>query len=171
MASKLICPTIRRLDSPCPCIYAHPISHGSQNDLFRALYYSQWSMEFMIGYLGEEIQQHSNLFANLMQHGLWRSQINALKAILPDFDSPDYFLPHEALNIGNHYAMLTATQIVPTAIWPCKAMVLQVYLAGIDPSINAAVHCKLKQWAEICLPMDRLYDYSRRKQISVRDQF
>lgn len=109
--------------------------------------YSQWSMERTIGNLGEEIWQHSNPFANLAQCGLRRSQINALKAILPDFDSPDYILPRGALDIGDSYAMLTATQTVPTAVWPCKATVLQVYLAGVDPSIHAAVQCKVKWWA------------------------
>lgn len=47
---------------------------------------SQWTLERTIGNLGEEIKQHSNPFANLSQHGIQRTRVNALKAMIPDLD-------------------------------------------------------------------------------------
>jgi hypothetical protein len=46
-------------------------------------YYTQWTMERTIGNLGEEIKQPSNPYANLSQHGIHHSQVNALKAMIP----------------------------------------------------------------------------------------
>jgi hypothetical protein len=63
---------------------------------------SQWTVERTIGNLGEEIKQHSNLFANLAQRALRRSQTNALKAMVPDLD-PQRTPSHEVLLIwGTH---------------------------------------------------------------------
>ena len=49
-------------------------------------YYTQWTMERTIGNLGEEIKQPSNPYANLSQRGICRSQVNALKTMIPDLE-------------------------------------------------------------------------------------
>ena len=54
---------------------------------------SQWTMEQSIGDLGGEIRQPSNIYANLSQRGLLRSQINALKAMVPDLEEAVNILP------------------------------------------------------------------------------
>ena len=51
-------------------------------------------MERTIGNLGEEIRQPSNPFANLSQRGLRRSQVNALKAMIPDLEEPVNLTEH-----------------------------------------------------------------------------
>jgi hypothetical protein len=56
-------------------------------------YYTQWTMERTIGNLREEIRQPSNPYANLSQCGIRRSQVNALKAIMPDPDPDQDKLP------------------------------------------------------------------------------
>ena len=58
-----------------------------------SVYYTQWTMEGTIGKLGEEIKQPSNPFANLSQCGTLHSQINALKAIIPDLEPDSDHLP------------------------------------------------------------------------------
>jgi hypothetical protein len=45
---------------------------------------SQWTLEHTISNLGEEIKQHSNLFANLSQCRIRQAHVNALKALIPD---------------------------------------------------------------------------------------
>ena len=56
-------------------------------------YYTQWMMERTIGNLGKEIKQPSNPFANLSQCGIHRSQVNALKAMIPDLEPNSDRLP------------------------------------------------------------------------------
>jgi hypothetical protein len=56
-------------------------------------YYTQWMMEQTIGNLGEEIKQPSNPFANLSQRGIRHSQVNALKAMIPDLEPNSDSLP------------------------------------------------------------------------------
>jgi len=64
-------------------------------------------MEHTIGNLGQEIQQPSNLFANLAQHALQQSQVNTLKSIYPELDPNSRFqLSTGAVDIGGGYIML-----------------------------------------------------------------
>jgi hypothetical protein len=67
---------------------------------------SQWTIEWAIGDLGSEIRQPSNPFANLSQRGLRRSQVNALKAMMPDLDPPEVYLPRGAEDVGGGYVLL-----------------------------------------------------------------
>lgn len=106
----------------------------------------------MIGNLGEEIRQHSNAYANLAQRALRRSQINALKAMLPNLETSEYVLPRGALDIGDGYVMLTATESVATYLRPCEAVALYRFFAAIDPAANPMAFCKVMRWARICLP-------------------
>ncbi|KAJ6588756.1 hypothetical protein B0H19DRAFT_1302248 [Mycena capillaripes] len=55
--------------------------------------YSQWALERTIGNLGEEIKQHSNPYANLLQRAIRRCQVNALKAVIPDLEPETDKLP------------------------------------------------------------------------------
>jgi hypothetical protein len=67
---------------------------------------SQWTLERTIGNLGEEIKQHSNLFANLSQRGIRRARINALKAMIPDLDingTTEEHLPQGCKDVGQGY--------------------------------------------------------------------
>jgi len=48
-------------------------------------------MERTIGNLGQEIRQPSNPFANLAQHALQWSQVNAFKSIYPKLDPKSKF--------------------------------------------------------------------------------
>jgi len=71
-------------------------------------YYTQWTMERTIGNLGEEIKQPSNPYANLSQRGIRRSQVNALKAMIPDLEPNLDGLPRNSNNIGDGYIFLRA---------------------------------------------------------------
>ncbi|KAF9526301.1 hypothetical protein CPB83DRAFT_870512 [Crepidotus variabilis] len=68
---------------------------------------SQYTMERMIGNLGQGIRQPSNPFANLCHLALRKSQLNALKVIYPELDhhSQDS-LPRYSVNVGGGYIFL-----------------------------------------------------------------
>jgi hypothetical protein len=72
-------------------------------------YYTQWTMERMIGNLGEEIKQPSQPFANLSERGLRRCQVNALKSMLPHLE-PDPKLPRVSVDLENGYILLGARE-------------------------------------------------------------
>ncbi|KAJ7627006.1 hypothetical protein FB45DRAFT_57243, partial [Roridomyces roridus] len=71
--------------------------------------YAQWTMERMIGNLGREIRQHSNMYANLSKRGLFRAQQNALLAMDPTFggsSSADAANgPRGSVNVGGGYQL------------------------------------------------------------------
>ena len=75
------------------------------------VYYTQWTMERTIGNLGEEIKQPSNPFANLSQRGIRRSQVNALKAMIPDLEPNTDSLPRNSNDIGDGYVLLRARDL------------------------------------------------------------
>ncbi|KIK97213.1 hypothetical protein PAXRUDRAFT_85573, partial [Paxillus rubicundulus Ve08.2h10] len=53
-------------------------------------------MEYTIGNLGQEIQQLSKPFANLVQEGVRHCQVNVLLSMVPELDVPPKGLPHGA---------------------------------------------------------------------------
>lgn len=63
-------------------------------------------MERAIGDLGKDIRQPSNIFGNLCQIALWRSQINALSSMCSELDSHVPCLPKYAHDCGNNFALL-----------------------------------------------------------------
>lgn len=143
---------VDRLHFVRACI--HTLSHMAPETvrLGPCLIYSQWALERTIGNLGEEIRLHSNAFANLAQRGLRRSQVNALKSMLPDLDTTDIILPRGALDIGDGYIMLTATEATPSSVRQCEAIALQEYLAAVGLAIDTANFYKVNRWARIRLP-------------------
>jgi hypothetical protein len=82
-----------RLHFVWPCI--HTLSHLGPETVRVGpnIICSQWVMERHIGNLGEEIKQHSNVFANLAQRGLRHCRMNALKAMIPDLEPPENPVP------------------------------------------------------------------------------
>ncbi|KAF8260002.1 hypothetical protein EI94DRAFT_1706629 [Lactarius quietus] len=71
-------------------------------------YSSRWTLEHMIGNLGEELKQPSNPYTNLANCGLRQSQMAALHAMLPDLDSNTLHLPRGAVDLGEGYILLRA---------------------------------------------------------------
>jgi hypothetical protein len=126
-----------------PCI--HTLLHACP-EVMRVgpgAYSTQFTMERTIGDLGQEIRQPSNPFANLAQHALRRSQVNALKSIYPDLDSKAAFhVPKSATDLGNGYIVLRPRDRYPTQILEPAAGILsrEVKLS------------KIRQWGRVRLP-------------------
>ncbi|KAK0430283.1 hypothetical protein EV421DRAFT_1913080 [Armillaria borealis] len=94
--------------------------------------YSQWAIERTIGNVGQEVKQHSNVFANLEQRGIHRSQINALKAMIPDFDPPMKALPHCSIDLGGGYVLLPARDTASRPVHDCEAAAMSRYIASVE---------------------------------------
>ena len=109
----------------------------------------QWTMEQTIGNLGEEVKQHSNPFSNLSQRGLRWSQINALKAMVPDLEPPENHVPRGSLDLGHGYVLLRAQDRTPQVLSHVEAMALEAHLleAGSTQSYSTVV-----RWARLRLP-------------------
>ena len=89
-------------------------------------------MERTIGYLGEEIRQPSNPYANLSQRGLLRCQVNTLMAMIPDLSPPPPSIPQGAIDLGQPegYILLRAQDRYDCLMCPQEASALLRYLGG-----------------------------------------
>ncbi|KAL1739491.1 hypothetical protein HDZ31DRAFT_77554, partial [Schizophyllum fasciatum] len=118
--------------------------------------YSQWTIERTIGNLGEEIKQHANAFANLMQRGIRRCQVNALKAMIPDLtDSIERPLPRGAHDLGHGYAFLRATDCAARDdATDLEARAMRRYLRRKYPTIGIQDEWRplVVRWARLSLP-------------------
>ena len=88
----------------------HGLSHLAQDTVHLGLgtYLSQWTLEWTIGNLREEIKQPSNPYANMVNCSLHRSQLSTLRAILPNLEPDAPGLPWGAVDLGDSYVLLRA---------------------------------------------------------------
>lgn len=133
----------------------HTLSHlaPETEQVGPGIIYSQWSMEWTIGNLGEEIKQHSNAFANLAQRGIWHCQVNALKAMIPDLEPPTNHLPQGSYDLGENYILLTARDTSAREVDRAEAVAICQYLwevSGEEFIENQVL--SVVWWARVCLP-------------------
>jgi hypothetical protein len=110
---------------------------------------SQWTLECTIGNLGKEIKQHSNPFANLLQHGIRHAWVNALMAMIPDLEghkSSERSHGSKDLNCG--YILLHARDADLHCLWECEADTLRQFL----PTISRMTSISVCQWARLRIP-------------------
>ena len=112
---------------------------------------SQWTLEWTIGNLGEEIKQPSNPFANLSQRGIRCAQVNALKALMPNL-APDRkdvnSLPRGARDLGDGFVLMCAREEVPGPLQDCEANALRDFLPGSQLEDKIYV----QRWAKLRIP-------------------
>src|SRR6266404_1715816 len=95
--------------------------------------YAQWTLETAIRNLGCEIQQDRDLYVNLMQQGILRAQVNALRAHFPNVlldlsAKPDPTLPSNVREFEEckGYIFLPRCEEQPSALNDDKLHVLWV---------------------------------------------
>ncbi|KII89767.1 hypothetical protein PLICRDRAFT_564772 [Plicaturopsis crispa FD-325 SS-3] len=141
-----------RLHFVRPCI--HTTSHLAPEvpRLGPGAFSMQWVMERTIGNLGEEIKQPSNPYANLSERGLRRSQINALKAMIPDLEPPDNVLPRGCKDIGGGFVLLRAKDTSLRLVRLPEGQAINAYLegAGVARANTDMIH--VVRWARLRLP-------------------
>ncbi|KAF8871855.1 hypothetical protein BD779DRAFT_1613874 [Infundibulicybe gibba] len=117
------------------------------------VYYTQWTMERTIGNLGEEIHQPSNPFANLSQRGVRRSQVNALKAMVPDLGSDNSdSLPHGAIDLGDGYVLLRAKDERAHTATGAQGAIIRSYLEQALGESAPGWNPRVIRWARLRLP-------------------
>ena len=110
-------------------------------------------MERTIGNLGQEIQQPSNPFANLLQRAVQHCQINALKAMIPDLDpSPPHVL-QGAKDLGDGFILLHAKDRVSQTVQNCEKEILLKYLKDVyNAPMDEDWIPTISRWARLRLP-------------------
>ncbi|KAJ3756995.1 hypothetical protein EV360DRAFT_71506 [Lentinula raphanica] len=138
--------------------FVRPSVHGPSHmphEVLRigpGIIYSQWTMERTIGNLGEEINQHSNPYANLSNCGIRRAQINALKAMIPDIEPSTKPLPRGAQNIGDGFVMLRARDSIARKVTEIETEAFRVYLEEQGVELDDDFEPHVVRWARIRLP-------------------
>ncbi|KAJ7092160.1 hypothetical protein C8R44DRAFT_719616 [Mycena epipterygia] len=135
-----------------------------------AALYSQWTMERTIGNLVQEIKLHSQPYANLSERGLRRSQVNALKAMIPDLHPEEQKLPRGSIDLGDGYVLLRARDEFRHHIDGNAGQAIRNYLeADSGPMVG---QLSLIRWARVRLPNGQiarsLWKESRRPLKKVR---
>lgn len=118
--------------------------------------YAQWTLERTIGNLGEEIRQPKHMYANLSQRGLYRAQLNALKAMDPTFDrSAIKALPTGGKDIGDGYQLLPRHDNVgrpPESSNELEALKTYLSREWNTPFDKERDNSLIKRWARLALP-------------------
>jgi hypothetical protein len=132
-----------------PCI--HTLSHLAPETarVGPNIICSQWVMERHIGNLGEEIKQHSNVFANLAQRGLRRCKINALKAMIPNLEPPENPVPRGAKILSNGYILLRAMDNAARQVTLHETNAIKKYKEGLGDDSDVP---PITKWARLKLP-------------------
>jgi hypothetical protein len=87
--------------------WIHTMLHIA-NEIVRmgpTIYYSQWTMERIIGLLKDQLRLHSDPYTNLAMVGMRMCQVNALKAMMPELDAAEQ-PPAGSVNVGEGYSLL-----------------------------------------------------------------
>lgn len=116
------------------------------------VYYTQWTIERTIGNLGEEIKQPSKPYANLSQRGVRRSQVNALKAMIPDLERDADRLPRGAVDVGNGYMLLRARDQTARKLPEEEEMAVRTYFQSVVGDLGIDLHPQVTRWARLRLP-------------------
>ncbi|KAJ7794559.1 hypothetical protein B0H14DRAFT_2392458, partial [Mycena olivaceomarginata] len=118
--------------------------------------YAQWTLERTISNLGEEIRQPKHMYANLSQHGLYRAQLNALKAMDPTFDRAAVKgLPMGGKDIGDGYQLLLRHDNVgcpPESSNELEALKTYLSREWNTPFNEERDNSLVKRWARLALP-------------------
>ena len=126
-----------------PCLHTLVHTASEVTRVGPGTYLTQFTMERAIGDLGGDIRQPSNIYGNLCQIALRQSQLNALKALYPEFD-PDTNKPHPAYSedIGHGYVLLR----------PRDRGLVRISGAGGDKISNVLGRSEIRRWGRLQLP-------------------
>ena len=107
-------------------------------------------MESAVGSFGREVQSHSDLFVNITNCGIFRAQINAIKAKIPDLKQ-EPTLPRGSFSFGDGYALLRATDSMRHPVSNREAEA--ICASGIlDNSNEPQGPVEVLRWARLLLP-------------------
>lgn len=118
--------------------------------------FSQWPMERTIGNLGEEIKQPSNPFANLSQRGVRRSQVNALKAMIPDLEPEADKLPRASIDIGDGFVLLRPKDTAARPMADPEGEAFSHFLEAAGAALRPGGDYDVTKWGRLRLPNSQI---------------
>jgi hypothetical protein len=151
---------VNRIASRIPFIrpWIHTLLHLA-NEVMRVgptCYYTQWTLERVIGFLTADIRLHSSSgsYANLAHIAERRSQINALSAMIPDLIPPKNPLPRGAIDLGDRYSLRRACDTVRRPVSSAEARAIQDFVRREDgdEAVAAWANPRIIRWARVALP-------------------
>jgi hypothetical protein len=116
------------------------------------VYIQQWTLEHTIGSLGQEIKQPSNPFANIASRGLRRSQVNAMKVIIPDFDKTNAQSPGGPTNPQGDYVLLWLKDRNAYLLGGTYANAFREFMRSKVQTLAEDWTLKIIRWARLRLP-------------------
>jgi hypothetical protein len=121
------------------------------------VYIQQWTLERTIGSLGQEMKQPSNPFSNIANRGLRRSQVNALKAIIPDFDDTDVHVPGGAIKSqDDDYVLLGTKDTSACLLDGASADAFREFMLSEVEALAEDWTPKVIRWARLRLPNQQI---------------
>lgn len=130
-------------------------------------YRAQWTLERVIGYMGQEIRQPSQPYANLSQRGLRQAQLNALKAMIPDLEPGQENMPYGSEDIDDGYVLLRKRDREPRYI-TSAAQLIRNYLINVLGINHVEAHVKICRWARLRLPNGQIARSAWKEQAMTR---
>lgn len=121
----------------------HQVNHLMKETILKGppICYAQWTMEWMIGSLGQEIHQPMQPYENLLQEGVRHCKVNALLVAMPELDPPPSGLPHGLVDLGDGFALLRKCDKHPTYPLPDAATAISQFLGEDHPVFQ------IRRWA------------------------
>lgn len=116
-------------------------------------YYAQWTMECVIGDLGQEIKQSSNPFANLSQRAVLRAQINSLQGTYPvlRIQPLEYVPPHHSKDVGGGFFLLRKRDRHRKVITDAPGQAIKRFWNCLNTTGSEYIP-KIHRWAHLHLP-------------------
>jgi hypothetical protein len=106
-------------------------------------------MELTIENLGREIKSDSQPYINLLERGLRRSQVNALKALIPDLEPEEKPLPRGSIDLGNGFVLLRARDEYRYQLYGVAGRTIRGFLERRNGPLPGALSVR---WARLRLP-------------------
>jgi hypothetical protein len=136
------------------CQSIHAIVHLTLETVYigPGVYIQQWTLECTIGSLGQEIKQPSNPFANIVSYRLRRSQVNAIKVIIPDFNKTNAQSPSSPTNPQGDYVLLWPKDRNTYLLSGAYANAFHEFMCSMVQTLAEDWTPKIIQWARLHLP-------------------
>jgi hypothetical protein len=114
-------------------------------------YYSQWTLERMIGVFKGNLRLHSNPGANMAHIALRFCQINTLKAIIPELDEDE---DDPGLDLGDGYRELQPHDTYRRRVNDSEAEVLNQYMQerGLEGDEEWNEECSVLRFGRLGVP-------------------
>ncbi|KAH8087197.1 hypothetical protein BXZ70DRAFT_994729 [Cristinia sonorae] len=117
---------------------------------------SQWTMETVIGNLGSEIRQPSHPFENLCERATIRTEVNALKAMIPGLEPDMNIFPRGSVDLRDGYVLLAAHDKWFRDIPAAHQRAIKMYLASQGDYWDICLPIQVKKWARLRLPNSQI---------------